>query len=242
MDSCTKRQIERDVGQPWCGAADVIEFPTRAPKETLWGCRIALYSHDTLGLGHVRRNLLLAQALAEADLNLGILLIAGTRQAGEFDLPPGVDTLILPRLSKQPDGRYCSRSLHVNLSDLVVLRAKTLCAALEAFNPDVLIVDNVPRGAVHELDPTLEYLHARGKTRLVFGMREVLDEPTAVEREWRHAANEETLRRYYDATALADRKAAVEERFARLAGEAIRPSVQTYTTLTLVRRSVSEGD
>ena len=63
----------------------------------------------------------------------------------------------------------------------------------------MLIVDNVPRGAVRELDPTLEYLHARGHARFVLGLRDVLDDPAAVHRDWHRAENEDAIRDYYDA-------------------------------------------
>jgi predicted glycosyltransferase len=46
--------------------------------------------------------------------------------------------------------------------ELITLRANTIVAALEAFKPDALIVDKVPRGAMGELEPALEALHRRG--------------------------------------------------------------------------------
>ena len=162
------------------------------------GSRIALYSHDTMGIGHLRRNLLIAQALGSSRVGASILLVAGTRAAGVFDLPPGVDCLTLPSLSKGGDGSYGTRNLGVGLGELVALRARTLAAALEAFEPDVLIVDKVPRGAMRELEPALETLTGRG-TRCVLGLREVLDEAAVVRQEWDHLANEEAIRAYYDA-------------------------------------------
>src|SRR5579859_4465421 len=128
--------------------------------------RVALYSHDTMGLGHFRRNQLIAQAIASSDLPVNVLLIAGIREAGAFALPPGVDLLTLPALHKTSDGTYESRHLNVNLADIVNLRAQTIAAALTAFAPDVFIVDNVPRGAVRELDLTLRSLTKTGRTRL----------------------------------------------------------------------------
>ena len=160
--------------------------------------RIALYSDDTMGLGHRRRNLLIAQTLAHSLVQLVTLIITGVGEAGTFVRPPGVDWLALPALRKDLDGQYDSRSLHVSLQELITLRARVIRTALEAFEPDVLIVDNVPRGAVGELDPTLAYLRARGHTRCVLGMREVLDDPIAVHREWSQAANEDAIRKYYD--------------------------------------------
>src|SRR5207247_7846737 len=72
-------------------------------------------------------------------------------------------------------------------------------AAREAVAPDVLIVDTVPRGALRELDTVVESLRARGRTRLVLGLRDVLDEPARLQREWARAQNQEAVRTYYDA-------------------------------------------
>ena len=46
---------------------------------------------------------------------------------------------------------------------------------------------------------------------------------------------EESLRTLGDAAALHDREAALEQRFIELSGDAVRPAVRAYTTLTLAR-------
>src|SRR5262249_43566698 len=79
------------------------------------------------------------------------------------------------------------------------LRAKILAAALRAFEPDVLVVDKEPCGAVRELEPALRVLRACGRTRCVLGLRDVLDDPTTVRQQWDGAANQDTIRRYYEA-------------------------------------------
>jgi predicted glycosyltransferase len=162
-------------------------------------CRIALYSHDTMGLGHMRRNLLIAQRLNSSHLHATVLLIAGAREASAFAMPFGVDCLTLPGLRKEMDGRYLSRCLDVSLEAVTAVRSRAIRAAVEAFEPDVLIVDNVPRGAVRELDVTLDYLGTARRTRCVLGMRDVLDDPVTVSLEWHRAGNTEAVRDYYDA-------------------------------------------
>ncbi|PYP23949.1 MAG: glycosyltransferase, partial [Gemmatimonadetes bacterium] len=132
--------------------------------------RVALYSHDTMGLGHMRRNLLLAQALRHSRLQAVVLMIAGAREASLVTSTAAVDCVALPSLRKDGGGQYHPRHLAVSLKELLALRARTAGAALEAFAPDVLIVDTVPRGALRELDPVLESLRARGRTRLVLGL------------------------------------------------------------------------
>ncbi len=160
-------------------------------------CRIAFYSHDTMGLGHVRRNLLLAQTLQASALSPVTLLVAGSREAGTFAIPHGVDCLTLPAYAKNLDGEYGARHLEISVQELVRLRARTIRAALQDFAPDLLIVDNVPRGALGELDETLDALHAAG-TRIVLGIRDILDSGEAVRRQWTKEGNEAVLFKYFD--------------------------------------------
>lgn len=150
-----------------------------------------------MGLGHVRRNMLLAQAFASCPERPAVLLITGAREAATFAMPPGVDCLALPALRKEPDGAYRSRTLDISLADMVGLRAATIRAALDAFEPDLLVVDNVPCGAEGELMPALGT--RRSRTRCVLGLRDVLDDPVAVAVEWRRRQNVEVIDQYYEA-------------------------------------------
>jgi predicted glycosyltransferase len=152
-----------------------------------------------MGIGHMRRNMLIAQAFAESDVKPNILMICGAREAALFTPPPGVDFLTLPAISKDASGRYHPRSLDVSMRELSRVRSDVTRAALEAFDPDVLIVDKVPRGALGELDSALASLRAAGHTRCVLGLRDVLDDPAIVAREWAADDSDQAVRDYYDA-------------------------------------------
>jgi predicted glycosyltransferase len=160
---------------------------------------IALYSHDTMGLGHTRRNLLIAQAISNAFPNADILMLTGARSSSGFVTPPRVDYLTLPSLHKDRAGSYEARELELSLKEIIKLRSRTIWAALKSFKPDVLIVDNVPKGAAGELERVLKKLKKKGRTRCVLGLRDVLDDAKAVRREWRKAGNEAIIDAYYDA-------------------------------------------
>ncbi|MBE9113265.1 glycosyltransferase [Nodosilinea sp. LEGE 07298] len=151
-----------------------------------------------MGLGHKRRNLLVAQALGSAGLEVDILLISGMGEANAMPISAGIDTLTLPALTKLADGQYQSRRLNLELQEIVRLRSQLILATIKNFRPDVLIVDNVPRGAVRELDATLEYIRRHLPTRCVLGLRDVLDTPATVRRDWHRAENMAAIRRYYD--------------------------------------------
>ena len=126
-------------------------------------------------------------------------MITGMWESSKFPLPPNVDCLTLPSLYKTIDGQYQAGSLNISLKEITRLRAAMIQTAVEGFKPDWLIVDKVPRGAVQELDATLKYLHTQSNTRCILGLRDILDEPAAVQRDWIRSASEDIIRDYYDA-------------------------------------------
>ena len=148
---------------------------------------IALYSHDSVGLGHARRNRALAHSLARhlpalTGNPVRGLLVAGHPDAGRDRLPEGWDWLILPGLTRGRDG-WTPRGLGLDAHALRDLRSGVITAALEALDPDLFIVDRHPFGIDGELLPVLETLRGRG-CRTVLGLREVLDTPRVAVSEW----------------------------------------------------------
>lgn len=162
-----------------------------------YGRRVLLYSHDTFGLGHLRRSRTIASAMAAADPDLSALITTGSPIAGRFDFPDRVDHVRLPGVVKLPDGAYASHNLGVNIDDTVKLRASLLLAAEEAFDPDLIIVDKEAWGFRNELSTTLETAKRRG-TRIVLGLRDVLDDPEVLRKEWDRKGAVEAIERYYD--------------------------------------------
>ncbi|WNV76027.1 glycosyltransferase family protein [Geodermatophilus sp. DSM 44513] len=160
--------------------------------------RVAFYSHDTQGLGHTRRNIVLAAALVAARPDTDVLLLTGNPEAAVLPLPPRTDVLTLPTVGKTPTGSYAPRVLGTPLEVVLDLRARILEAALGSFAPDLLVVDKVPGGVHGELLPALRTLRALGGTRVVLGLREVLDRPEVAVREWRDAGTTEVLAEHYD--------------------------------------------
>lgn len=150
--------------------------------------RIALYSHDSVGLGHTRRNLALAHAFAEAipqqtgRMVTGLLLTSLPVPVDQ--LPTGFDRVSVPAVGKE-DAEYHPRHLDVRLAELLRLRTAILRAAVLGFAPDLLVVDRHVHGVGGELAATLGALRRQlPRTRIVLGLRDVLDEPAAVAAEW----------------------------------------------------------
>jgi predicted glycosyltransferase len=161
--------------------------------------RVAFYSHDTLGLGHTRRNIMIAAAMVAEHPATDVLLLTGAPEATVLPLPPSTEVLTLPTLRKHLDGRYSPRVLSGPLDELLHMRSRLLETALATYNPDLLVVDKVARGVDGELDRALHTLRAMGRARIVLGLRDVLDEPQTARREWDVSQTTETIRALYDA-------------------------------------------
>jgi predicted glycosyltransferase len=159
--------------------------------------RFLFYSHDGLGLGHVRRNLCVASALAEMVPQASILVATSAEEAELFGIPPGVDVLKLPGLRKVDNGRYASRRLPMDFDEIRSLRAHLLAAAVESLRPAVVLVDKHPFGVGGELLPALRAAQQAG-ARAVLGLRDVLDDPAAVRSEWDAQGVFERIPDYYD--------------------------------------------
>ncbi len=160
--------------------------------------KLALYSHDAMGVGHVRRNVLIAQSLSMSPVDATSLLICGVHEATAFTGGHGIDCLTLPSLTKHGTDDYRPRDLRLSREHVSEIRTATLTSALLAFEPDLLLVDKVPRGLHRELDKVLPTLRANGKTKVVFGMRDILDAPEYVAEEWQRHQYEKFVQENYD--------------------------------------------
>jgi predicted glycosyltransferase len=156
-------------------------FP--APYIEAGAPRFLLYSHDALGLGHVRRNLVIASALVERRPGASVILATSAEHADSLGVPEGVDLLQLPAIRKIANGHYAPRRLPIPGADLTALRAGILTAAVDSYRPSVLLVDKQPLGVGGELRTALQRLRELGG-RAVLGLRDVLDDPAAVRHEW----------------------------------------------------------
>lgn len=165
----------------------------RAPSR-----RVMLYSHDTFGLGHLRRSRALATALTAGDPEASAIILTGSPVAGRFTFPERVDHIRLPGVTKLPDGSYVSSTLGLDIDATTNLRAGLIQSAVEQYRPDLLIVDKEPTGFRGELLPTLEWLQAKGHCRVVLGLRDVLDEPSVLAREWERKGAVTAAEAYYD--------------------------------------------
>lgn len=159
--------------------------------------RILMYSHDTFGLGHLRRCRTIAHALVEDYRGLEVLIISGATIAGAFDYRARVDFVKIPSVIKLSNGDYTSLERHRPLDETLKMRQAIIRHTAETFEPDIFIVDKEPLGLRGEVEDTLAYLKTRGTT-LVLGLREVMDAPHLLEAEWKERDVLRKIGLYYD--------------------------------------------
>jgi predicted glycosyltransferase len=159
--------------------------------------RALIYSHDTFGLGHLRRCRAIAHSLVEANPSLSVLILSGSPIIGSFDFRSRVDFVRVPGVIKLRNGEYVSLNLHIDIEETLAMRSSIIRHTADIFDPDLLIVDKEPLGLHGEMRPTLDLLRARG-TPLILGLRDVMDDPLALESEWERKNAVPALSDYYD--------------------------------------------
>ncbi len=159
--------------------------------------RVLIYSHDTFGLGHLRRCLTIANSLVENHKQLSALILSGSPIIGRFDFRARVDFVRVPGVIKLRNGEYTALNLHIDVEQTLSMRASIIQHTAEIFDPDIFIVDKEPLGLRGEVHDTLKLLKTRG-TRLVLGLRDVLDEPALLGPEWERKKVLPALEDLYD--------------------------------------------
>ena len=160
--------------------------------------RIAVYTHDTFGLGHLRRCSHIIRALSQRVPDAAILLVTGSPALHAVsDLPQNVDVIKIPTIVQTGSKLTQPPHLPIERKEITGIRKRLVRSALQSFQPDVFLVDNFPLGSRKELSDTLEMLR-EGKTRSILGLRDIVDRPEVVQATWRKEGIYEVLDQLYD--------------------------------------------
>ena len=198
--------------------------------------RVLIYSHDSFGLGHLRRCRAIAHSLVDADPTVSILILSGSPIIGSFDFRSRVDFVRVPGVIKLRNGEYVSLNLHIDIDETLAMRSSIIEHTADIFDPDLLLVDKEPLGLRGEVRGTLDMLQRRG-TALVLGLRDVMDDPDALESEWERKQAVPALAEYYDEIWVYGLREICDP----LAGLSVSKSVRERMTYTgYLRRSAGE--
>jgi predicted glycosyltransferase len=160
---------------------------------------VLMYSPDSIGLGHMRRNSAIAAELSRTHPGISNLLLVGSSAGVFFDLPEGTDCIKLPSILKTDKNEWAPKSLKVPHAVARNLRSRLIEETAASFAPDVFLVDHVPSGIWDELLPTLKSLRADPNgPRLVLGLRDILGAPEDIRERWAADGIYDLIDKHYD--------------------------------------------
>jgi predicted glycosyltransferase len=155
-----------------------------------------MYSHDTYGLGHIRRTMAIAAHLLGPRIN--ILILTGSPIAGRFSFPEQIDFVRIPGMIKKTNDEYLPLSIKINARHALDIRKNIITATAKTFQPQLFIVDKEPLGLRKEVLPTLKWLQrSRPDTRAILGLRDIMDDAATVKQDWREKGVYEVLKNLY---------------------------------------------
>jgi predicted glycosyltransferase len=172
-----------------------------SPSTSADSRRILFYSHDGTGLGHLRITLGVATAYSQLRPQDSLLLLTGSLQAGAFDLPANLDYVKLPAMPK--------RDLYASLpptegfsgshNSTIRFRAALALATVQAFDPQLVVVDHAPGGLFQELAPAIEHLRwSARRPRFALLMRDITFGPEQTRSIWTNEGVYPLLDELYD--------------------------------------------
>src|ERR671918_2377653 len=163
--------------------------------------RVLFYSHDGTGLGHLRITLGVATAYASLRPQDSLLLLTGSLHAGAFPLPENLDFVKIPAMPK--------RELYASLpptegytgshNSTIRFRTALALATVQAFDPQLVVIDHAPAGLFRELAPSIDWLRRRDPApSLALLMRDITFGPEQTRSIWKNEGVYPLLDEVYD--------------------------------------------
>lgn len=161
--------------------------------------RLLIYSQDGFGLGHMRRTNEIASEFLRRRPGRAVLTLQDSPLGNFFETQRGHDYVKLPSVHKLAPGVWEPVQLPLAFEEVRAMRRDILASAITRFRPDLVLVDHMPHGVMGELAPALDALRrAASPTKVVLGLRDILDSPEVIINRWRVEGACETIERYYD--------------------------------------------
>ena len=164
--------------------------------DRLHNAKVLIYSHDSFGLGHLRRCRAIAHSLVDTYKGVSVLILSGSPIISRFDFKARVDFIRIPGVVKLRNGDYTSLGLHIELNQTLAIRASIIQHTAEIYAPDIFLVDKEPLGLRGEVAETLRLLKLRGTTNIL-GLRDVMDDSEALQAEWQRKQVVPALNKLY---------------------------------------------
>jgi len=159
--------------------------------------KILMYSHDTYGLGHIRRTMAIASHLRAPHTN--ILILTGSPIVGRFSLPDQIDFVRIPGMIKKTNEEYLPLSIKINPQHALDIRKNIIKITAKTFQPNLFIVDKEPLGLKKEILPALRWLRrSLPATRTVLGLRDIMDDASIIRKDWEEKGVYQVMEELYN--------------------------------------------
>src|SRR5829696_6503464 len=165
------------------------------------GLRVLFYSHDGTGLGHLRITLGVATAYAQLRQQDSLLLVTGSLKTGAFTLPDNLDYVKLPAMPKRDlyESLPPTEGYSGSHNSTIRFRTALALAAIQAFDPHLIVVDHAPAGLFRELAPSIDWLRRREPSpALALLMRDITFGPDQTRSIWTNEGVYPLLDEVYD--------------------------------------------
>ncbi|UCC80179.1 MAG: hypothetical protein JSW64_02115 [Candidatus Zixiibacteriota bacterium] len=177
----------------------VFPLPKKALPGRAENMKVLFYSHDTMGLGHLQRNLKIATILKSVYPRLSISMLTGSTYTAHFDRFPGIDFIRIPPVRKIGKEKYDSFYSEDSFDSVFQKRKTIILESVKNLKPGIFWVDHAPIGMKGELLPALDWISENRSTTLtVLGLRDIIDAPSNIIPLWKEQRIFDTLRSFYD--------------------------------------------
>jgi len=182
-----------------CLAARAVDKILESQEKTADRLKVFLYSHDTFGLGHLRRNLAIATRLLRRPDKFAVHLMTGSPVIAQWQIPLGLQVQPLPPVVKTGVEAYSAREAGRLFGLVKGYREALILKLVLRHRPDIFLVDHAPAGMNGELLSTLALIRREfPRMRTMLGLRDILDSPENVRSIWQAQDIHSLIEQAYD--------------------------------------------
>jgi predicted glycosyltransferase len=147
----------------------------------------------------MRRVSSIARRLLRTCPDARVLTLGDSPLGNVFGLSANQDYVQLPSVARDAAGTWRPLNTTEPFERVQAERTQLIHDAVLPFRPDVVLVDHLPVGMGGELLPTLEALRSSyPATRIVLGLRDIVDAAARVREKWREQGEYDAIERLYD--------------------------------------------
>ncbi|RPJ06713.1 MAG: hypothetical protein EHM28_09555 [Spirochaetaceae bacterium] len=162
--------------------------------------KVLMYTHDTMGMGHITRALKMIRAIKTAENSASITLITGSNTLSCHNIPETADVIKIPTVRlEHVAGTQVNKSVNgLPVSMVFKIREGILLETIKNLKPDFFFVDFSALGEGNELIKSLLYLKQSGKTIVCLALRDILWDKETLQKKWQSKNYTMVLETLYD--------------------------------------------